>query len=80
VSCTVSFVESSNLGQQSLFGRFAAWFGGGLWMSAGGLRCKRCGAGDYARSGVVCGHQRYRCRACGCHFTDTPARAASRLP
>ena len=20
------------------------------------------------------GHQRYRCRVCGCHFTDTPAR------
>ena len=20
------------------------------------------------------GHQRYRCRACGCHFTDTPLR------
>jgi transposase-like protein len=43
-------------------------------MSAGGLRCKRCGGGDYARSGVVRGRQRYRCRGCGCHFTDTPAR------
>ncbi len=43
-------------------------------MSAGGLRCKRCGGLDYARSGVVRGHQRYRCRACGCHFTDTPMR------
>ena len=38
------------------------------------LACKRCGVSDYARSGVVRGHQRYRCRACGCHFTDTPAR------
>ena len=44
----------------------------GLMMSADGLRCKRCGGGDYARSGMVRGHQRYRCR--GCHFTDTPLR------
>jgi len=43
-------------------------------VSVAGLRCKRCGSVDYARSGVVRGHQRYRCRACGCHFTDTPAR------
>ncbi|MGI4944964.1 MAG: IS1/IS1595 family N-terminal zinc-binding domain-containing protein [Janthinobacterium lividum] len=39
-----------------------------------GLRCKRCGGWDHARSGMVRGHQRYRCRACGCHFTGTPLR------
>ena len=43
-------------------------------MSTGGLRCKRCGLSDYAKSGQARGHQRYRCRACGCHFTDTPLR------
>ena len=43
-------------------------------VAAAGLQCKRCGVSDYARSGVVRGHQRYRCRACGCHFTDTPPR------
>ena len=43
-------------------------------MSSGELRCKRCGASDYAKSGTARGHQRYRCRACGCNFTDTPLR------
>ena len=43
-------------------------------VSSGELRCKRCGVADYAKSGVVRGHQRYRCRACGCNFTDTPVR------
>ncbi len=41
-------------------------------MSAGGLCCKQCGSLDHVRSGLVRGHQRYRCRVCGCHFTDTP--------
>jgi transposase-like protein len=43
-------------------------------MSEDGLRCKRCGGLDHVRSGLARGHQRYRCRGCGCHFTDTPAR------
>ena len=43
-------------------------------MPVDGLRCKRCGVSDYARSGTARGHQRYRCRGCGCHFTDTPPR------
>ena len=43
-------------------------------MSTGGLQCKRCGLSDYAKSGQARGHQRYRCRACGSHFTDTPLR------
>jgi len=29
---------------------------------------------DYAKSGTARGHQRYRCRSCGAHFTDTPLR------
>ena len=43
-------------------------------MSEGRLCCKRCGVSEYARSGVARAHQRYRCRACGCNFTDTPLR------
>ena len=43
-------------------------------MSTGELQCKRCGLSDYAKSGQARGHQRYRCRACGSHFTDTPLR------
>ena len=43
-------------------------------VSVGGLQCKRCGSADHAKSGMARGHQRYRCRACGCHFTDTPLR------
>ncbi len=43
-------------------------------MCVGGLRCKRCGGVDYAKSGTARGHQRSRCRGCGCHVTDTPLR------
>ena len=43
-------------------------------MSEGGLCCKQCGVSDHAKSGLARGYQRYRCRACGCHFTDTPRR------
>ncbi len=43
-------------------------------MAVDRLRCKRCGVSDYARSGKARGHQRYRCRGCGSHFTDTPHR------
>ena len=38
------------------------------------IRCKRCDAEDHVKNGFVRGHQRYRCRACGCNFTATPPR------
>jgi transposase len=38
------------------------------------LRCKRCGSGERTRNGFMRGQQRYRCRACGLNFTDTPPR------
>ena len=38
------------------------------------VHCKRCGSVSFVKSGFVRGHQRYRCRDCGCNFTDTPAR------
>ena len=43
-------------------------------MSTSELQRKRCGLSDYAKSGQARGHQRYRCRACGSHLTDTPLR------
>src|SRR5215218_9290676 len=39
-----------------------------------GLACRRCGAEEHTRNGFMRGKQRYRCRACGLNFTDTPPR------
>jgi hypothetical protein len=39
-------------------------------MESGG--CKRCGSEASVKSGRVRGLQRYRCKACGYHFTATP--------
>src|SRR3954453_12047626 len=39
-----------------------------------GLRGKRCGAEEHVKNGFVKGKQRYRCKACGLNFTDTPPR------
>jgi len=39
-----------------------------------GLRCKRCGGEERVRNGFMRGRQRYRCKACGLNFTDTPPR------
>jgi transposase len=39
-----------------------------------GLRCKRCGGEEHTRNGFMRGKQRYRCKACGLNFTDTPPR------
>ena len=39
-----------------------------------GLRCKRCGGEEYVKNGFMRGKQRYRCKACGLNFTDTPPR------
>ena len=38
------------------------------------MRCKRCGSEEQTRNGFMRGKQRYRCRACGLNFTDTPPR------
>ncbi len=38
-----------------------------------GLRCKRCGSEGHVKNGFMRGKQRYRCKACGLNFTDTPA-------
>ena len=39
-----------------------------------GLRCKGCGSGEHVKDGLMRGKQRYRCKACGLNFTDTPPR------
>ncbi len=39
-----------------------------------GLRCKRGASEEQTRNGFMRGQQRYRCRACGLNFTDTPPR------
>ena len=39
-----------------------------------GLRCKRCGAEEHVKNGLMRGKQRYRCTACGLNFADTPPR------
>jgi transposase-like protein len=39
-----------------------------------GLRCKRCGSEEQSKNGLMRGKQRYRCKACGLNFTDTPPR------
>ena len=36
--------------------------------------CKRCDGDIHRKDGVVRGHQRYYCKSCGYHFTDTPPR------
>ncbi len=38
------------------------------------LSCKSCGETEATKSGFVRGLQRYRCRACGCNFTNTLPR------
>src|SRR3954453_23712925 len=38
------------------------------------LRCKRCGTEQHVKNGLMRGQQRYRCKACGLNFTDTPPR------
>jgi transposase-like protein len=40
----------------------------------GQLRCKRCGSAERTKNGFMRGKQRYRCKACGLNFTDTPPR------
>ena len=37
-----------------------------------GLRCKACGSEEHIKNGLMRGKQRYRCKACGLNFTDTP--------
>src|SRR4051794_40659058 len=44
------------------------------WGERMALRCKGCGSGEHVKNGFMRGKQRYRCKACGLNFTDTPPR------
>src|SRR3954467_14705081 len=44
------------------------------WGERMALRCKGCGGEEYVKTGFMRGKQRYRCKACGLNFTDTPPR------
>jgi len=38
------------------------------------MKCKYCGSKEFTKAGHIRGRQRYKCRACERHFTDTPMR------
>ena len=38
------------------------------------LNCKKCGSLSFVKSGHTRGMQRYKCRDCGCQFTDSAPR------
>src|SRR5947209_12105555 len=44
------------------------------WGERMALRCKGCGGEEHVKNGLMRGKQRYRCKACGLNFTDTPPR------
>src|SRR5256885_15954331 len=44
------------------------------WGERMALRCKGCGGEEHVKNGFMRGKQRYRCKACGLNFTDTPPR------
>src|SRR5213082_1069525 len=44
------------------------------WGERMALRCKGCRSGEHVKNGFMRGKQRYRCKACGLNFTDTPPR------
>ena len=38
------------------------------------ITCKKCQSERYVKSGHTRDHQRYKCKDCGCQFTDTKRR------
>lgn len=38
------------------------------------LSCKNCGSAQFVKNGFMKGKQRYKCKECGCQFTNTPPR------
>jgi len=38
------------------------------------MHCKHCAGFSYVKAGIHKGNQRYKCRDCGRHFTNTPPR------
>jgi transposase len=42
------------------------------------MKCKKCPSEEYVKNGNILGKQRYKCKKCGCQFTDTPERGYSK--
>jgi len=40
------------------------------------LTCKGCKGEEYVKNGFMQGKQRYRCKSCGCNFTEGDGRSA----
>ena len=38
------------------------------------MSCKKCLSVERVKNGIVRGHQRYKCKSCGCNYTETPPR------
>ena len=38
------------------------------------MNCKKCEGNIFIKAGFVRGLQRYKCKGCGCHITETPHR------
>lgn len=36
------------------------------------MNCKKCSSSKSVKNGFIRGHQRYKCKDCGCIYTDTP--------
>jgi transposase len=41
------------------------------------ISCKKCQSQDFIKSGRIRGYQRYRCKGCGCQFTETKLRGVN---
>ena len=41
------------------------------------IECKKCSSSRYVKNGNVRGMQRYKCKECGCNFTNTKLRGCS---
>ncbi|WPX96994.1 IS1 family transposase [Candidatus Bandiella euplotis] len=39
--------------------------------------CKKCSSSKYVKNGNIRGMQRYKCKECGCNFTNTKLRGCS---
>ena len=42
-----------------------------------GIICKKCQSPSYVKSGHIRGCQRYKCKRCGCQFTETKQRGVN---
>ena len=38
------------------------------------IECKKCGSGIYVKAGMIKQRQRYKCKSCGCQFTNSKRR------